>query len=238
MRALRIASPLVVIALAAAMAGCGGDEGRADPGPPPDAATRSPADEAPGRAEAAPSDAEAPVPVTRSLQLAHVGWRFALDAAARGERTRIDVVVRTATVDAAPQRIALAIDGALVDAFATDLDGDAAPELLLWARGSGSSAEGEVLGWRFAADGSATPLALPALDDDAAIGWRGRDQFGVQGDALVRSFPLYRDEDDNASPSAGFVRVVRYRLGAEGLTVVDSALEPMDGTPQADVLAR
>jgi hypothetical protein len=32
--------------------------------------------------------------------------------------------------------------------------------------------------------------------------------------------------------------MLRYRLDAEGLVVADTTLEPMDGTPQADVLAR
>jgi hypothetical protein len=163
---------------------------------------------------------------------------FDLDAASAGDATRIDVLVRTATVGAAPQRLRLDVVGGLAEAFATDLDGDSAPELLLWTRSGGSSAEGDVRGWRFDAAGGATAIQAPPLDDEAAIGWRGRDQFGVQGDALVRSFPLYRDDDDNASPSAGFVRVIRYRLDAEGLAVADTTLEPMDGTPQADVLAR
>ena len=62
--------------------------------------------------------------------------------------------------------------------------------------------------------------------------------MGRQASALVRSFPLYRDDDDNAHPTAGFVRVIRYRLDAEGLAMAETTLEPMDGTPQADVLAR
>jgi hypothetical protein len=187
----------------------------------------------------APTPPEGPgTPTTRSLRLEQSGWRFDVDARTTDDRSRVDVLVRTATVGAAPERLGLEFDGAIVEGFATDLDGDAAPELLLWTRSAGSSAEGEVRGWRFAADGANVPLALPALDDDLAIGWRGRDQLGIQGRHLVRSFPLYRDADDNASPSAGFVRVVRYRLEADGFAVEDSALEPMDGTPQAEVLAR
>ena len=68
---------------------------------------------------------------------------------------------------AAPQRLRLDVAGVLAEAFATDLDGDAVPELLLWTRSSGSSAEGEVRGWRFDAAGSATAIQVPALDDEA-----------------------------------------------------------------------
>ncbi|MGL6289655.1 MAG: hypothetical protein ACRC2H_03095 [Silanimonas sp.] len=232
--------PVVLVAARLGLVGCGrgDDDDRPATGrtAPP---ITGPDHSAPDAAGAGASDSTAaPAPVVRSLRLAQSGWQFDLDAATSTDATRIDVLVRTATVGAAPQRLRIDADDALVDAFATDLDGDAAPELLLWTRGAGSSAEGEVRGWRFAANGDAAPLALPPLDDESAIGWRGRDQFGVQGDALVRSFPLYRDDDDNASPSAGFVRVIRYRLDAEGLVASEGSLEPMDGTPQADVLAR
>ncbi|GAB3732861.1 hypothetical protein GCM10028794_09960 [Silanimonas algicola] len=167
-----------------------------------------------------------------------MGWQFDLDAATSDDRTRVDALVRTATAGDAPRRLRLDGDGSLAEAFASDLDGDGAPELLLWMRSGGSAAEGDVRGWRFDADGKAAPLRLPPLDDDAAVGWRGRDQFGVQGDAVVRSFPLYRDEDDNAHPTAGFVRVIRYRLVGEGLATAETTMEPLDGTPQADLLAR
>lgn len=227
----------LLLALVAVLAGCRREAGddRSERGPP---AT----DDA--RAAATPSDATAasptppPPPTLLSLRREQSGWRFDLDAAIGVDSTRVEVLVRAPTVGAAPRRLHLQLDGALTEAFATDLDADAAPELLLWARASGSSAEGDIRGWRFDASGDTAPIALPALDDAAAIGWRGRDQFGIQGDRLVRSFPVYRDEDDNANPSAGFVRVVRYRLDADGLRDAEATLEPMDGTPQADVLAR
>lgn len=209
----------------------------------PRTGARSPATapaDAPTAIDADPPAPPSPTPpVLRSLQLSGSGWRFDIDAATSADdATRVDVLVRTATVGAAPQRLRLDVAGSLAEAFATDLDGDAAPELLLWTRSGGSSAEGDLRGWRFDAAGGATALPLPPLDEETAIGWRGRDQFGVQGGAVVRSFPLYRDTDDNAHPTAGFVRVVRYRLAEEGLVVADTSLEPMDGTPQADVLAR
>jgi hypothetical protein len=224
----------LLLVATATLAGCG-ENGR-DPAPPTPAATPH---IPPTAIEAEPTGTPAAdTPVIRSLRLSGSGWQFDLDTATVGDATRIDVLVLTATVGAAPQRLRLDVVGGLAEAFATDLDGDSAPELLLWTRSGGSSAEGDVRGWRFDAAGGATAIQAPTLDDEAAIGWRGRDQFGVQGDALVRSFPLYRDDDDNASPSAGFVRVIRYRLVAEGLAVAETTLEPMDGTPQADVLAR
>lgn len=225
---------LVLLAASAALAGCG-----AEP------ADRNPTSRIATDASVADPGAEADTPreqpartVLRSLRLAHSGWRFDLDAATAGDSIRVDVLARPATVGAAPQRLRLDGSGSLADAFATDLDGDAAPEVLLWLRSAGTSAEAEIRGWRFDPGGEAHPITIPPLDDEAAIGWRGRDQFGVQGGALVRSFPLYRDDDDNAHPSAGFVRVMRYRLDANGLSVAETTLEPMDGTPQADVLAR
>ena len=232
---MRAPGRLALLLVATTILAACGDTGQA-PAPPAPAATPT----IPPTAIDAqpPGTPPADTPVIRSLRLSGSGWQFDLDTATVGDATRIDVLVRTATVGAAPQRLRLDVAGSLADAFATDLDGDAAPELLLWTRSGGSSAEGGLRGWRFDVSGGAALLTLPPLDDETAIGWRGRDQFGVQGDALVRSFPLYRDEDDNAHPTAGFVRVMRYRLAAEGLVLAETTLEPMDGTPQADVLAR
>lgn len=225
----RVASVLVVAAL---LAGCSRGTGGTDPASAP---SRPPA---PDAAAEPLAPAPAAPPIRRSVRLASAGWGFDVDAATTGGSTRIDVLVRPATAGAAPERLTLDLDGTLAEAFATDLDRDAAPELLLWTRSAGSSAEGQVHGWRFDAHGNAAALPSPPLDGEEAIGWRGRDQFGVQDDALVRSFPLYRDDDDNAHPSAGFVRVIRYRLEAARWVVANASLEPMDGTPQSDLLAR
>lgn len=235
-RAARHAPTLVLplallVAAAIASSGCRRDDADA-----PDAA--------PASSATAPSDAvrpepsDAPAAVHRSLALAQAGWRFQLDIAEAPDGvSRLDVLAIPPTVGAAPLRWSTAVDAPIVEAFATDLDADAWPELLLWTR-SGSAGEGSVEGWAMRPYGERTALTLPPLDDEHATGWRGRDQFGVQGELLVRSFPLYRDEDANASPSAGFVRVLRYRLEADGLTLLDTTLEPLEGTPQAEVLAR
>jgi hypothetical protein len=233
---VRVALAAAVVAIAALFVGCG--RGGGESGSQDGAASAMAADERAAGDDSTVETRPPPKPEMRSLRLAHVGWQFDLDAATTGEATRVEVLVRAATVGAAPQRLQVELDGTLIDAFATDLDRDAAPELLLWTRSAGSSAEGQVQGWRFTDAGDAIDIALPSLDDDSAIGWRGRDQFGVQGDVLVRGFPLYRDEDDNASPSAGFVRVIRYRLEPDGFIAFDGTLEPMEGTPQAEVLAR
>lgn len=231
---LRALLPSGVAAMA--LVACGGDAGAPVQGGTN--ASSTPAARADERSRADAAAAPEDPATTRSLRLEQAGWRFDLDARHDDTGTRLEVLARTATVGAAPRRLEQRLDGELVDAFATDLDGDALPELLLWQVDGGSAAEGDVVGWRFAANGEATDLRLPALAGDLAIGWRGRDQFGAQGQHLVRSFPLYRDEDDNATPSTGFVRVVRYALDGGGLHVVEAMLEPMDGTPQAEVLAR
>lgn len=230
---MRAARRLALLVAGLALAACAPDPAGRD-----DATPIAPSRTAPTVDPASSAGALPPPTVTRSLRRQSTGWEFDVDAAITDDRTRVDVLVRPATVGAAPRRVVGVFDGTLMDAFATDLDADAAPELLLWTTGGGSLAEGEMQGWRFEAGGEAIALRVPALDADTAVGWRGRDQWGIQGDALVRSFPLYRDEDDNARPTAGFVRVVRYHLDGDALAVADTTLEPMDGTPQADVLAR
>ena len=224
---------VAVLMVAIALAACS----REEPAEAPARADGSPS--AQGAVDTPPAEAQPAILETRSLEREHVGWRFRIDMAALDNgRVRLDVLATPATVDAPPMRMVADDAGELVDAFATDLDGDAWPELLLWWRDGGSLAEGRIGGWRFTEAASWSPMILPPLDGDLATGWRGRDQFGVQGNRLVRSFALYRDEDDNATPTAGFVRVIRYRMQGKAFLVDDTALEPMAGTPQAELLTR
>jgi len=57
---------------------------------------------------------------------------------------------------------------------------------------------------------------------------------------LAEKERLYRaTERKEFVDGEGFLYLGRsYRLDAEGLAVADTTLEPMDGTPQADLLAR
>ena len=210
---------------------------------PPAGSTPAPAPDAPSNAASESPDEGTASPAEggerRSIERRVAAWRFQVDVGPTSNGgARYEVLTTPATVGAPPLRWEGVAEGELVDAFATDLDGDAWPELLLWWRDAGSLAEGRIEGWRFRPDGPRTALTLPALEADLAAGWRGRDQFGLRANALVRSFPVFREDDDNATPTAGFVRVVRYRLEGDALAVQEAVLEPMAGTPQAELLGR
>jgi hypothetical protein len=172
----------------------------------------------------------------RTMQLAQSGWRFELKLFPDGQGGEAfegwarSAEGREVTLSNPAQGEALA------EAFATDLDSDGRPELLLWWQSTGSSAEGTVRGWRFDDEGGSIALLLPELDSDSALGYRGRDQFGIQGAMLVRSFPVYREDDDNATPTSGFLRIIRYALVQGSFEVASLSLEPAAGSPQDELL--
>ena len=190
---------------------------------------------APALLPSAPTSTPTPLLEPRSVQLQQSGWRFDLRVMPDGQGGEaLEGLV--STVDGNVRHMSALPEGeTLAEAFATDLDADGFPELLLWWRSSGSGAEGEVRGWQFSV-ATTQALALPELDADSALGYRGRDQFGVQGSALVRSFPVYRDDDDNAGPTSGFARVIRYVLANGVLEVAGVSLEPAAGSPQHELL--
>lgn len=199
----------------------------APPTPPPVDAATTPRDVPP---------LPAPEVQRRRFERAQAGWHFRLATVREGQAPTVLDVEAVPPDGRPPVAWQQTLEGHLADAFATDLDANGQPELLFWTRGDGSSAEGDVSGWRLLPDGGRAPLALPSLAADHALGWRGRDQFGLQGDVLVRSFPLYREDDDNASPTSGFVRVIRYRFDGEDLRFETTSLEPIAGSPQALIL--
>ncbi len=193
------------------------------------------------KAEPAPA-APAPLPIDepllspRTMQLAQSGWHFDLKLSPDGQGGE---AFEGWARNTEGQEVTLsdpAEGEALAEAFATDLDSDGRPELLLWWQSTGSSAEGAVRGWRFEDEAASIALLLPELDSDSALGYRGRDQFGIQGAMLARSFPVYREDDDNAEPTSGFVRVIRYALNKGSFEAASISLEPAAGSPQAEVL--
>lgn len=234
---------ITVLLLTMGLTACSNERGASESTDP--AAGESPSATSATLAIPEPSDAAAssapdaePAMRVRSLRREQSGWTFVIDIASDAAQSRIDVLARPPTVGAAPRAWSQRAAGELVSAFATDLDGDNLPELLLWIRDERDTAAGQILGWRLVPYGEAEALRLPPLSDDESIGWRGNDQFGVQGRLLTRSYPLYRESDEATRPTGGFVRVLNYALREGVFVVEESRLEPFAGSPQAEMLSR
>jgi hypothetical protein len=102
------------------------------------------------------------------------------------------------------------VAGEITDAVLTDLNQNELPEVLVFVRGTAPNAQGQVYGYEF------TPqnwerFQLPTLPPEATSGYRGRDEFVITGDDLVRTFPIYRPADAADKPTGGR-RTVRYAL--------------------------
>jgi hypothetical protein len=102
------------------------------------------------------------------------------------------------------------VAGEIADAVLTDLNQNELPEVLVFVRGTGPNAQGQVYGYEFAPQ-NWERFQLPTLPSEAAAGYRGQDQFVVTGDDLVRTFPIYRPTDGPGKPTGG-QRTVRYAL--------------------------
>lgn len=104
-------------------------------------------------------------------------------------------------------------DGRVVGAELADIDGNGSPELYIYVSSAGSGSYGSLVAYAVNNHKSLTAIYLPPLSDDPAAsqGYMGHDLFQVEGDALLRRFPVYLENDTN-SRATGPTRQLRYRL--------------------------
>jgi len=104
-------------------------------------------------------------------------------------------------------------DGTVTGAAIADLDGNGWPEIYVFVTSAGSGSYGSLVGYAVNNGKSMSDIHLPDLAESpkAAAGYMGHDVFAIEGNRLVRSFPVYRDGDPNAAPS-GPTRRLAYEL--------------------------
>ncbi len=101
--------------------------------------------------------------------------------------------------------------GSVVRHWVRDLDGDGRVEIAVWLRSAGSGSHGALDLLRLSGH-SLSSVPLGDLTKAQARGYMGHDTFDVTGAGLVRSFPVYRPEDDLARPTGGRA-TLRYDFG-------------------------
>ena len=107
------------------------------------------------------------------------------------------------------------VDGIVVGAEVADLNADASPEIYVYVQSAGSGSYGSLVAYSANNRKSLSAIHLPSVaeNEKAVKGYRGHDAFAVAGSTLVRRFPVYRQEDTNATPTGG-ARQLQYKLVA------------------------
>lgn len=158
------------------------------------------------RSEAVRGAAAAPVSFRR--ELTEGDFRFELQTTGAGTQRQLQLRVERNGRELATTTQAVA--GTVTDAVAANLNDDKYPELLVFVADAGSGSYGQLLGYEFLNQGRRN-LQLPELSAAAAQGYQGHDEFRVDGQQVLRTFPVYRAADANCCPSGGR-RTVRYVL--------------------------
>ena len=95
-------------------------------------------------------------------------------------------------------------DGAIRQAWFTDLDGDGAPEVAVWCRSTGPDASGRLtLVCINEDDRSLSVEEVPELPSSWARGYRGHDVYRVEQGTIYRTFPVYRSRDTDDAATGG-----------------------------------
>ncbi len=121
------------------------------------------------------------------------------------------------------------VDGKVIGAEVTDLNGDQFPELIIYITAAGSGSYGSVIAYSSNNGKSMSQAFLEDIMETkiAKIGYMGHDQFLIADGKLTRRFQTYKDGDPNASPT-GPIRQIQYRLvdgEASRLFEIDNMLE-------------
>jgi len=96
------------------------------------------------------------------------------------------------------------------DVFVADLDGNGFDEIYIITTSQGSGSYGSVLGFASNRDRSLSMIHFPEIEkgDSLFEGYMGHDVFTVEGQKLLRTFPVYSAGDTNSNPTGGRRKLV------------------------------
>jgi len=96
------------------------------------------------------------------------------------------------------------------DVFVADMDGNGFDEIYIITASAGSGSYGTVLGFASNKDKSLSMINFPEIrkGDEHFEGYMGHDTFKIEGQKLVRIFPIYNKGDTNENPSGGRRKLV------------------------------
>jgi len=96
------------------------------------------------------------------------------------------------------------------DVFIADLDGNGFDEIYIITTSAGSGSYGTVLGFASNKDKSLSMINFPEIQegDENFEGYMGHDTFKIEDQKLVRTFPIYNEDDTNQNPTGGTRKLV------------------------------
>ena len=147
----------------------------------------------------------------RTLELQ--GIRFSVTSANDSSINTLRIVPAGLEIDNSP--IELTIDGTVTGAEVADINADGSPEIYVFVASAGSGSYGSLAAFSANRRKSLSTIYLPPITEDQPLarGYMGHDVFALAGNALLRRFPVYREDDSNANPTGG-ARELRYKLVA------------------------
>lgn len=93
----------------------------------------------------------------------------------------------------------------IANIFLADIDANGFDEIYIITVSQGSGSYGNVLAFASNRDKSISMIHLPEIDkgDKRFQGYMGHDVFKIEDRKLVRTFPVYNEDDSNRNPSGG-----------------------------------
>ncbi|RJP26595.1 MAG: hypothetical protein C4527_14740 [Candidatus Omnitrophota bacterium] len=105
----------------------------------------------------------------------------------------------------------------VIDSTVTDMDNDRHFEVIIITQSTGTGAYGNAVIHEWIG-GKLIERKLPELTEEQRQGYMGHDRFQVEDKQLVRSFPIYKPEDPNSTPTGG-MRTLSYRFAGKEWSV-------------------
>jgi len=135
------------------------------------------------------------------------------DISTTGEGSISQLTIQPKGLEIDNQKIAVELDGQVVNAEIEDLNSDGFPEILIYTISAGSGSYGDVIGYSVNNGKSLSQIYFPELSEnkEASIGYMGHDEFAIVETSLVRRFPIYKNDDSNSNPTGG-ARQIQYKL--------------------------
>ena len=140
-----------------------------------------------------------------------VGEGFSLEVSSPNEEGSNTLTIRPTGLQSDNSPVERPVAGVVTHVELKDLDGDGAPELLVWLSHPGSSDFGELAAFSTNHRKSLSDIFIELPEKSDLAGYRGRDEFEVVENTFVRRFPVYLDGDKDADPTGG-MRQFQYKL--------------------------